>query len=810
MNKTSPQDHQNPSSKTGRPNGKVIHPAAARSLLVAVGLFALFHLGSPLPAQTTFLGQWEEYSPDWVFGEAFIVYSDPYLDPPGSHGNVGIRELHRVVYAPGALIPHTETYWEISPILVRGGTSSIHSDNHWSNSQIWSDGLPDLTTDVRIMDSRFGESDAIILPAAIGAPATARSLAIFATQMDGSGNYMPQTVQLTGGTLNLTPLVLNESLSVGVASGLPKARETRLFLDGATLTSTGFAKIGVGRPVGAGGTLKGTMVLGNGAQWFHPAGLIEVGGGDGIGQLTIHDGLLAGSLLPGASPDPRIVVAPGSALRIDSGGTARFSEVSVNSTHGSDYYDPMHGGTMYEATGLSIVGMAEKIGFDFETDQLDLGTTAKSRAALQDYSDSRLGAVTISRDSDLLLESATAEADSIVVGGGVITVRQGSEGHPASQLTVGNSATELGAVRILDLAPVSGDLAGLSVTGANNAITVRGRAILGGYGAATVNITNGGVLDIRGSATLGEGGSSPGEPFGSGTVSVSGAGSVFRVQNLNAGYNEGDYRGAPSPLGRITVGGGGRVEVTGYNNGTGWSALPDAEGNYTQGPTIEAGRMTLGKNGTLDILAGGQLAFTDPTGGTAVRQYGTQSLTSSGLIQGGGTTATDLAGGSHIDFGALGGKLVNTGTIAPGHSAGWLSLNGDLAFQDPMSFSGGNGRLLIELGGTTAGLNYDVLEVLGDADLRGGTVEFSFINGFAPVAGTTFYFMPVTGTLTGMFDALVDHTGLGLTLDDLSIAPGGGLQLIMPVSAIPEAGTIMPALAAALVAVWRLRRKWRR
>jgi hypothetical protein len=56
----------------------------------------------------------------------------------------------------------------------------------------------------------------------------------------------------------------------------------------------------------------------------------------------------------------------------------------------------------------------------------------------------------------------------------------------------------------------------------------------------------------------------------------------------------------------------------------------------------------------------------------------------------------------------------------------------------------------------------------------------------------------------------VDHTGLGLTLDDLSIAPGGGLQLIMPVSAIPEAGTIMPALAAALVAVWRLRRKWRR
>jgi hypothetical protein len=35
-------------------------------------------------------------------------------------------------------------------------------------------------------------------------------------------------------------------------------------------------------------------------------------------------------------------------------------------------------------------------------------------------------------------------------------------------------------------------------------------------------------------------------------------------------------------------------------------------------------------------------------------------------------------------------------------------------------------------------------------------------------------------------------------------------MLTMPVFAIPEVGTILPALGAALLAGWRLRRKWRR
>lgn len=738
--------------------------------MAAVALLAILPL---VKSQTAFVGQWRVWTQDPVYE----YRGETTIPPDANNSNIYFEKHQRWNIRLGQSEPVLEDFWHVWDVIVPGVPGGTFTDDRWSTALAWSDGLPDSDTEARV-----GTSPVIQLPDSNQSAATAKSLTIFDADNDG------QSVGLAGGTLNLTPLVFNEALRVGVASASPgQSRSSTLTLDGATLTSVGFAKIGVGLPAGAGGALVGSMNLDNNSQWLHPAGLIEIGGGTGQGWLSVASGsLLAGSLLPGAATDPRIIIRPGSNFTAQATSVVRLSELLVNSGRWEAGYPPV-------SWGANIFGT-------FDAGLLHLGESTQGTAYAYSSSNAKFGQVLIERSSWLELWGAAA-ADTIGVRDGVLI---------AANLTVGNTGSELGGSRIFDLAPAAGNLAVLIVTGANNAVTVRGRAILGGYGAASVNITNGGVLDIRGSTTFGEGGSSPGEPFGSGTVWVSGAGSVFRVQNLEAGYNYGDYRGAPSPLGLITVGWGGRVEVTGYINGDGWSALPDAEGNYTQGPTIEAGRMTLGKNGTLDILAGGQLAFTDPTNGTSVRQYGTQSFTNSGVIKGGGTTAADLEGGSHIDFGVLGGELVNTGTIAPGHSAGWLSIHGDLSFEDPMSFSGGNGRLLIELGGTTAGSGYDVLEILGDVDLSGGTVEFSFINGFAPVAGTTFYFMPVSGSLTGMFDSLVDHTGLGLTLADLSIATGGGLQLIMPVSAIPEVGTILPSLAAALVAGWRLRRKWRR
>ena len=278
---------------------------------------------------------------------------------------------------------------------------------------------------------------------------------------------------------------------------------------------------------------------------------------------------------------------------------------------------------------------------------------------------------------------------------------------------------------------------------------------------------------------------------GNGSLLIDGTGAVLRARNIEIGYSYFDsysYNPYPSPSGSVNVGTNGRVEVTGYISGDGWSSTPDGEGNYAYGPVTEAGILTIGKNGILHPYGTGKVAFVDLTNGAAVRQYGTQTLKNYGTIKGGGSTGTLTD--SHIDFGTNGGILVNAGTIAPGdeiHPTGWLTINGDLTFQDNMGMSS-PGRLLIDFLPMGPWLSHDVLEVWGNVDLTGATLEFSLLSGFSAQPGDTFNFMLVGGEITGMFATLVDNTGLGLTLDDLSLV-AGGVMLTMPASAVPEPST---------------------
>ena len=724
-----------------------------RALVLIAVAFCALGTTQPLGAQTTFLGKWREETAGWVYGETYRVYdNEPYLNPDFYEVNGPVTE---VVVTVGNE-PYTQEYWEVRPILVQGTARGTYTDNHWSNPDVWSAGLPDLNTDVRIMSSKT-----ILMPGPTETVATARSLTIFATKQDESGNYVVQDVTLSG-NLNLTPLVFNESLRVGVASALLRARTTNLTLSGATITSAGIAKIGVGLPAGAGGGLTGRLTIQDGSQWFHPAGLIELGGGDGVGFLEIFGGVLAGSFLPGAEPGPRVVVNPNSAFWIY-GGTARLSELSLNSGNYSSYI-----------RGLWV----ETLG-SLETARLIVGDTA-SAFALFDTAISRLGEVTVGRDSMLEIVDSITQADSLEIAQGRVQLTSNND------FTIGDPNTSAGSTQLLRLAVDAAATSRLSVAGNEGdtgTLTVHGSALIGGYGEAIVSVGTDATLDIRGSATLGRSESSAGGAAGNGSVYVSGG--VFRVQNIEVGFSYFDsysYNPYPSPTGLLSV--SGRVEVTGSITGDGWSMMPDAEGNYAYGPTVEAGYMTIGKNGTLRIQASGKVAFTDPTGGTAVRYYGNQRITNYGLITGGETSASTLESGGQIDFGAAGGSLVNAGRIAPGNSAGWLTVNGDITFIDSLSMGAG-GKLLIELGGTTAGLGYDVLDVWGNADLTGATVEFSLINGYAPQLGDTFTFLLVGGDLTGMFATLVDNTGLGLTLDHLSLV-AGGVMLTMPASAVPE------------------------
>lgn len=109
-----------------------------------------------------------------------------------------------------------------------------------------------------------------------------------------------------------------------------------------------------------------------------------------------------------------------------------------------------------------------------------------------------------------------------------------------------------------------------------------------------------------------------------------------------------------------------------------------------------------------------------------------------------------------VDSGTLAANLVNGGTISPGVSPGLITVDGDYTQQE-------TGLLIIELGGTTAGTEYDQLVVTGTATMH-GTLTVTVLPGFTPQVGDTFF--------------IIDHvTGTG-TFDTVSLPPlDGGLEM---------------------------------
>ncbi|MBI5689967.1 MAG: PEP-CTERM sorting domain-containing protein [Verrucomicrobia bacterium] len=711
------------------------------------GLAFVWVASGILGAQTTFLGTWTEWAVPRITGTSYSVYVQP--DPSPNY----VFEYRPILVTDLLGNKFTQLHWLVWPIISPGQAGGTFSDTHWSNPKVWSDGLPDLNANVY-----FLESKSVALPPATSTsetPATARSLAIFATAQDPSGNYTAQTVTLSGGLLSLTPMALGESLRVGVSAAEAKARTSTLVLSGSTLTSSGIAMIGVGAPVGGGGTLTGILRLDNGAQWFHPAGLIEVGGGTGGGQLYLADGLLAGSILPGTAADPRVVVRPGSQLTIRESGSARLTELIVDSFNGYSTGD--------FSQGLYMLGT-------LTTAKLVLGQTTGSQAFFESWATtSDIGETFINHGSRLELVDTPAIAILLEILHGSVTVRD------KSFLTLGNPAVANDTTQRLRMAANPNTITFLSVSGNDGDpanVQVHGAALLGIAGAATVSITEGATLDVRGKTSLGYADSTV---AGSGTLRVTGSGSIFRTQHLEVGYSYFDsysFNPYPSPTGSLTVDAGSTVEITGRS-----------ESYIFGGGTLTynyAGEFTLGKNGTLTFSHDtSTLQYTDPSNGGVLNSQA--RLVNYGRIQGGGTAGSV----AEIDFSrAGGGILTNHGIIAPGSSAGWLTINGDLTLE-------ATSTLLLELGGTARGSGYDALTVTG-ALSAGGTLTVSLINGYSPSSGASFDLLDF-GSLSGTFAAVSLPPGYAWNTDALHTTG------VISLGAVPEPSTY--ALGAGLGAL---------
>jgi Bacterial Ig-like domain (group 3) len=144
-------------------------------------------------------------------------------------------------------------------------------------------------------------------------------------------------------------------------------------------------------------------------------------------------------------------------------------------------------------------------------------------------------------------------------------------------------------------------------------------------------------------------------------------------------------------------------------------------------PVTNAGQVMIDSGATLTVQSD-----YDQTGGS--------TTLSGGSFFGGNV---NIEGGSLIGTGAISADVTNAGQVVPGGTefAGVLTINGTYT-------QTAAGALDAEIGGTTAGTQYDQLDVSGQATLT-GTLVITLLGGFSPSLGQSFTITsasPLSGT----------------------------------------------------------------
>ncbi len=132
--------------------------------------------------------------------------------------------------------------------------------------------------------------------------------------------------------------------------------------------------------------------------------------------------------------------------------------------------------------------------------------------------------------------------------------------------------------------------------------------------------------------------------------------------------------------------------------------------------------------------------------------------------------ATVPAGGSLSGPGTIMGVLTSFGSVSPGNSAGTISAAG----YSQQSI----GSLEIEIGGTAAGTQYDVISLSGFASLS-GTLNVTLMTGFTPMVGHSFTIITGTTSVTGGFTTVnLPALPVGLLWDLVYTQAGVTLNVI--------------------------------
>ena len=646
---------------------------------------------------------------------------------------------------------------------ITGTTQSLtywatDSDGDWDTAANWTRGVPTAGKDTIV--SRAGNPVITIDSAA----ATPHSLVLDEDlRLAAGGTFtLPttltsydHTLTLAGGTLTnpnvLTlggPLLLESGSIVGAGSITLAGSGT------ATKTTSGTATIG--------------QAFNNGTSVTVAAGLLNLSGGGS------HTGTFS--------------VASGATLDF-AGGTHQFGDGSHFAGAGTF----AHGGGTLQLTG-SGSGLT-----------LDAGASL-DLAAMAFTGSGRLtnnGTVTGTNASfgGTLVNNATASLTSGTLAGGFIN-NDGATLNVSGNLVVGGAtATIAGGTINLN--------AGATLTKNTGTLDWSGGTI---DGSGTLAFTGGGLIAFSGSGDRVM--SSPNLnfsftdlnlPAGSltlqqGTLTFNTTGS--NVTTLPAGTTLNLQGGTLNNNGPLSIGGTFNISGGTYA-GSGSLLMAGGTLNRSGGDWTSSGTMT--NTGTLNLGAGtysspivnqGTMSASGATLNAPFTNEGTFSLTggtttfAAGFTQTSGTTTLNggnaagnmaINGGSLLGSGTIYGDLyVGAGTLSPGFSPGGLTITGNLTLS-PLSTT------LIEVGGLSAGSQFDVINVGGLATLD-GTLNVVSWGGYTPASTDAFDFMTF-GSSTGSFATANLPAAWGGSLayypGYIQLAMGGVVPPLPPPSSIP-------------------------
>lgn len=337
--------------------------------------------------------------------------------------------------------------------------------------------------------------------------------------------------------------------------------------------------------------------------------------------------------------------------------------------------------------------------------------------------------------------------------------------------------------------------------GAELQVLANGSLAVGLRAAGSLTFENGGKALLGTGATtfIGNG------PAGTGTVDVRGLGSSF--SSLAGGrivVRQGGILNVREEASLVATNldiEGGAVSVTGGAQ-TGFSGTVAV----FSGGSLEVSGQNTAVSTEGFFLAGGQVTIDEGAFMEIQQSNGERARMLGGVLDiGAGSellvNTLELEGGTIMGKGTLYGGVLHTGGyLRPGNSPGVLTIVGDYELD--------GGTLVLEIGGTGAGTQYDQFIVSGNLILTDGTIELAFSDGFAPQTGQTFSFFNVGGGFTGTTNFAVSGLEEGWQFSTAFNAETGafGLTSLNNGIAVPEPGSAL-LLLGGLVAVFGTRRR---